>query len=93
MHVLIKLAFLFGTAARSFGPAVVYGDWTHHWIFWVGPFTGAFVAFLVYDFTFRPSNEPVSPSSPPSMFSTHLLFIVQHFDFFTQTVDVLTLLL
>ncbi|KAL0025560.1 hypothetical protein WJX79_000263 [Trebouxia sp. C0005] len=45
--------------ARSFGPAVVYGDWTHHWIFWVGPFTGAIVAFLVYEFTFRPSQEPI----------------------------------
>ena len=46
-------------AARSFGPAVVFGDWTDHWIFWVGPFTGAIFAFLVYEFTFRPSQEPV----------------------------------
>ena len=51
-------------AARSFGPSVVYGDWTHHWIFWVGPFTGAIAAFLVYEFTFRPSQEPVSFSLP-----------------------------
>lgn len=56
-------------AARSFGPAVIYGDWSSHWIFWVGPFTGAIAAWLVYDFTFRPSHEPVSflHCKPPCM--------------------------
>ncbi|XP_051523614.1 aquaporin-8-like isoform X1 [Myxocyprinus asiaticus] len=29
--------------ARAFGPAVVSGYWTHHWIYWVGPLTGALV--------------------------------------------------
>ncbi len=57
---LADICVYVAAAARSFGPAVVYGDWTHHWIFWVGPFTGAIVAFLVYEFTFRPSQEPVS---------------------------------
>ncbi|KAL0044987.1 hypothetical protein WJX82_004240 [Trebouxia sp. C0006] len=45
--------------ARSFGPAVVSGTWTHHWIFWVGPFTGAIVATLLYELAFRPSAEPI----------------------------------
>ncbi|KAL0020531.1 hypothetical protein WJX79_005805 [Trebouxia sp. C0005] len=45
--------------ARSFGPAVVSGTWTHHWIFWVGPFTGAVVATLLYELAFRPSAEPI----------------------------------
>ncbi len=60
LHLLADVCLYVAAAARSFGPAVVYGDWTHHWIFWVGPFTGAIVAFLVYEFTFRPSQEPVS---------------------------------
>jgi MIP family channel proteins len=40
--------------ARSFGPAVVSGSWHNQWIFWVGPFSGAIIAALVYELTFRP---------------------------------------
>ncbi|XP_051530305.1 aquaporin-8-like [Myxocyprinus asiaticus] len=29
--------------ARAFGPALVSGYWAHHWIYWVGPLTGALV--------------------------------------------------
>jgi aquaporin PIP len=34
--------------ARSFGTAVVSGVWEYHWIFWVGPITGALVAGVAY---------------------------------------------
>ncbi|KAI9288736.1 aquaporin-like protein [Umbelopsis sp. AD052] len=35
--------------ARSFGPAVVTGDWTlNHWVFWIGPLTGAIFAVVMY---------------------------------------------
>uniref|UniRef100_A0A3B4A125 Uncharacterized protein n=1 Tax=Periophthalmus magnuspinnatus TaxID=409849 RepID=A0A3B4A125_9GOBI len=27
--------------ARAFGPAVVANQWSHHWIYWVGPVAGA----------------------------------------------------
>ncbi len=38
--------------ARSFGPALVAGEWENHWIFWVGPLIGGAVAALVYEFVF-----------------------------------------
>jgi len=33
---------------RSFGPAVVSGTWSDHWIWWVGPLSGAALASLVW---------------------------------------------
>lgn len=36
--------------ARSFGPALVGGVWTAHWIYWVAPILGMVAAARVYDF-------------------------------------------
>lgn len=33
--------------ARAFGPAIVFGYWTYHWIYWVGPLTGALVTVSI----------------------------------------------
>lgn len=34
---------------RSFGPAAVAGEWSHHWIYWVGPIAGGIVGAVFYD--------------------------------------------
>ncbi|OIT37841.1 aquaporin pip2-1 [Nicotiana attenuata] len=42
--------------ARSFGAAVIYNQgkaWDEHWIFWVGPFIGAFAAAAYHQYILR----------------------------------------
>ena len=34
--------------ARSFGPAVVAGVWSGHWMYWIGPYLGAMFAAHAY---------------------------------------------
>jgi len=47
--------------AVSFGPAVVSWTWTHHWVYWLGPFIGAAIAAIIYDTIFIGDNthEPL----------------------------------
>ncbi|CAH1404236.1 unnamed protein product [Nezara viridula] len=40
--------------ARSFGPAVVTGQFKDHWVFWVGPILGALVSSFTYHIFFLP---------------------------------------
>ncbi|XP_028033440.1 aquaporin AQPAe.a isoform X2 [Bombyx mandarina] len=39
--------------ARTFGPALVIGNWTSQWVYWVGPVVGGVVAGLLYKFVLR----------------------------------------
>ncbi|KAH7433533.1 hypothetical protein KP509_07G073700 [Ceratopteris richardii] len=42
--------------ARSFGAAVIYNEsksWDDHWIYWVGPFVGAFAASVYHQYVLR----------------------------------------
>jgi aquaporin TIP len=47
--------------ARSFGPALATGDWTHHWVYWVGPLLGGSLAAVVYEslFVVNKTHEPL----------------------------------
>nr|CAN76842.1 hypothetical protein VITISV_017375 [Vitis vinifera] len=45
--------------ARSFGPAVVSGDFSENWIYWVGPLVGGGLAGLVYGNIFIESYASV----------------------------------
>ncbi|KAM9674059.1 aquaporin-6 [Trichechus inunguis] len=46
--------------AHSFGPAVIFGKFTVHWIFWVGPLTGAVLASLIYNFILFPDTKTLA---------------------------------
>ncbi|PIA64800.1 hypothetical protein AQUCO_00100342v1 [Aquilegia coerulea] len=43
--------------ARSFGPAVASGDFSGHWIYWVGPLIGGGLAGLIYGNVFISSEH------------------------------------
>nr|XP_022910886.1 aquaporin AQPAn.G [Onthophagus taurus] len=45
--------------ARSFGAALIAGNWTNHWVYWVGPIFGGVIAALLYKHAFQ--APPLGP--------------------------------
>jgi len=44
--------------ARSFGPAIVHGCWSNHWVYWAGPLVGSSIAAVVAQIIFL--SNPIS---------------------------------
>ena len=64
----ITLDILFGgpftgaamNPARTFGPALIGGQWDHHYVYWIGPLLGGALAGLVYGrFLIKPPADKV----------------------------------
>jgi aquaporin NIP len=43
--------------ARSFGPALAAGVWSHQWIYWLGPIVGASLGALIYQMIRLPEDR------------------------------------
>eukprot|EP01062_Namystynia_karyoxenos_P001973 TRINITY_DN10688_c0_g1_i3.p1 TRINITY_DN10688_c0_g1~~TRINITY_DN10688_c0_g1_i3.p1 ORF type:complete len:373 (+),score=88.83 TRINITY_DN10688_c0_g1_i3:108-1121(+) len=70
--VLIPLTNCSINPARSFGPALVTGEWKDHWIFWVGPMSGALVAAGLHQLLLRQdasgqANSRLCPAEAPAL--------------------------
>ncbi|CAE5959998.1 unnamed protein product [Arabidopsis arenosa] len=44
--------------ARSFGPALAAGDFSGHWVYWVGPLLGGGLAGVIYTNAFITESKP-----------------------------------
>jgi len=49
--------------ARSLGPALLSGNFTSHWVYWVGPLTGSVIASVIYK-TFLAEVKPKVSALP-----------------------------
>ncbi|CAN0837096.1 Aquaporin TIP1-3 [Linum grandiflorum] len=65
-NILVGRAFDGGSMnpAVSFGPALVSWNWTHHWVYWVGPFIGSAIAAILYDNVFIAAAHSHSTHQP-----------------------------
>ena len=43
--------------ARSLGPAIFANVWSHHYIYWIGPLTGAAIAGGLYRFLWTINDQ------------------------------------
>ncbi len=60
---ILAIGTLTGAAmnpARTFGPALVGGEWADHLVYWIGPIIGAVFAALVYHYLFAEEEMEMS---------------------------------
>lgn len=50
--------------ARHFGPALIEGEWTNAWIYWVAPIVGGVLASIVHNYIFIPRSVGFPESTP-----------------------------
>lgn len=43
--------------ARTFGVAVLLGEFDNHWVYWIGPIAGGIIAALLYDLLFAADSS------------------------------------
>lgn len=43
--------------SREFGVALVHGEWSNWWVYWIGPIVGACVASIVHNYVFIPKSS------------------------------------
>jgi aquaporin TIP len=51
--------------ARAFGPELVQNFWTNAWVWYAGPFVGAALAALAYEWLYLHPTRPVTVVGPP----------------------------
>jgi aquaporin Z len=52
--------------ARAFGPQLVANDWSHFWVWYVGPLAGGAIAALLYEALYLSPSRPEPVGSPDS---------------------------
>jgi MIP family channel proteins len=50
--------------ARHFGPALVEGEWTNWWIYWLAPIIGGVLASVVHNYVFIPRDVGFPAPAP-----------------------------